>query len=52
MNSASRGNVSVDFYDAYPVGLSDINFDSTDTDINYINATATFRYLQHTITKL
>ena len=52
MNSASRGNVSVDFYDAYPVGLSDMNFDSTDTDINYINATVTFRYLQHTITKL
>lgn len=52
MNSASKGNVSVDFYDAYPVGLSDMQFDSTDTDINYINATVTFRYLQHTITKL
>jgi len=52
MNSASRGNVSVDFYDAYPINLSDMNFDSSDTDINYINATVTFRYLQHTITKL
>lgn len=52
MNSAFRGNVSVDFYDAYPINLSDMQFDSTDTDMNYINATVTFRYLQHTITKL
>jgi hypothetical protein len=52
MNSAAKGNVSVDFYDAYPINLSQLSFDTTDTNITYIDATVTFRYLQHTITKL
>ncbi|NBW58683.1 hypothetical protein EBR43_13085, partial [bacterium] len=42
--SAMNPNYEVTFYDAYPINLSEINFDSTLTDVDYITCTTTFAY--------
>lgn len=38
--------ISVDFYDCFPINLSEINFDAAVTDVEYVSATATFRFLR------
>lgn len=40
------------FEDAFPVSLSDLNFDTTDTSVEYIEATATFYYTLYSISAL
>ena len=52
MNSAMVPNIEITFYDLFPVALSDINFTSTDTDVNYVVNTATFKYKIWDIKKL
>lgn len=41
---------NVMFKDMFPVSLSDLEFDSTDTDIQYFSASVTFKYSVYTIT--
>lgn len=52
LNSAYRGNIRVDFTNLFPVSLSQLEFGSTDTDIQYIRATATFNFDRFYYTKL
>ena len=40
----------VKFKDMFPTSLSDIEFDATDTDIQYFTSTATFKYGTYDIT--
>ena len=42
-------NYNVVFKDMFPTSLSDMEFDSTDTDIQYFSATVTFKYSIYTI---
>lgn len=42
LSGAKNPNIQINFYDCFPVDLSEIQFESTDADINYITATATF----------
>ena len=49
MNSSMRPNIKVTFYDAFPISLGDLDFNTTDTDVNYIQCTAEFEYLKYTI---
>ena len=51
-NSQFNEVARVDFKDVFPVSLSTINFDATDTDIQYISAEATFKYSIYNITVL
>ena len=44
LNSAMRGVVNVLFKDAFPVQLSSIDFDATLSEVQYAQATVTFRY--------
>jgi hypothetical protein len=37
-------NIEVTFQDAFPISLGELNFTTTDTDVNYITCTATFKY--------
>jgi len=46
MNSAMRGNLSATFYDLFPIDISDLQFTTMDTDVNYIECTVDFRYLR------
>lgn len=52
LNSGMRGNISIDFYDAFPVIISDLDFNTTDTDVNYIECSVDFRYLRYEINRL
>jgi hypothetical protein len=45
-------NLRVDFKDLFPVSLSDIIFDSTNTDVNFVTAQVTFKYTVFNIVKL
>lgn len=49
MNSAMKPNIKVTFYDAFPIALGDLQFLTTDTDVNYIQCTVDFEYLRYTI---
>lgn len=49
MNSSMRSNIKVLFHDAFPTSLGDLEFNTTDTDVSYIECTATFRYLRYEI---
>lgn len=44
MDSAKRPNISIRFTDCIPVSLSPINLDSTIEGVQYLDATATFRF--------
>lgn len=45
-------NYEVTFIDAHPIDLSGVQFNTTDTDVNYLEATASFRYTYYTINKI
>ena len=44
-------NYDATFTDAYPVDLSDITFNTTDEDVKYIEASATFKYTYYNISQ-
>ena len=48
-NSMFNEVARVDFQDMFPVGLSTIEFDATDSDIQYVTAEATFKYAIYNI---
>ena len=43
LNSASKPNLSITLQDCFPTSLTDVVFDTRNTDIDYVEATATFR---------
>ena len=52
LTSAQNSNFKVVFKDLWPYQLSDLQFDATDTDIEYLTAEATFKYTIYNITDL
>jgi hypothetical protein len=44
LNSNWRTNNIVEFFDLFPVSLSTLEFDSTNTNVEYMVASATFKY--------
>lgn len=40
------------FQDAFPIGISDLVFDTTDESVNYLDATVQFRYTLYKISAL
>ncbi len=44
LNSNMNPNLEVTFKDLYPVSLGDVQFDLSQTDVEYITATADFRF--------
>jgi len=51
-DSAKNPNYAVTFRDAFPISLSDLKFETTDTDVNYITASASFRYMLYDVQKI
>lgn len=45
-------NLEVRFEDLYPVSINNIEFTSMDSDVNYLSATATFKYKIFHLVKL
>lgn len=52
LNSNNNPKVRVTFQNMFPLSLSPLNFDTTQTDIEYLEAEATFRYLQFKVEPL
>jgi len=52
LSSTKMANYDVVYKDAFPVSLSSITFKSTDTDVSYLEATATFKYTIYDIVKI
>lgn len=50
LNSNYNPNCSVNFNRIFPVDLSTIEFDATISDIQYVTAQASFKYLYYTLT--
>ena len=50
LNSNFQDVAIVKFNDLFPVGLTSLEFDATETDINYFTASASFRYTVYNIT--
>jgi hypothetical protein len=48
-NSAMRPNIRVKFIDAFPISIGDLQFNTTDTDVNYMQCTVDFEYLRYTV---
>ena len=44
LNSNMNPNKQVTFKDLYPVSLSDVTFDVTQTDVEYVTCTCDFRF--------
>ena len=49
LNSNYRDTALVKFKDLFPVSLSSLEFESSDTDINYFTADVTFKYTVYNI---
>lgn len=52
LNSAQSPNIEVQFEDLFPISISDVNFTSADTNVNYVTATVEFKYTLFKIVKL
>ena len=49
LSSKHNPNVKITFQDMFPISLSELAFDATMTDVEYLKATVTFRYRLYTI---
>ena len=52
LNSAMRPTIKISFSDIIPVSLSGFTFDSSQTDVAYLTASATFKYFDYTYERL
>tara|TARA_R110000868_G_scaffold9000_10_gene45640 strand:+ start:221 stop:733 length:513 start_codon:yes stop_codon:yes gene_type:complete len=52
LNSAMNPNVEIRFADLFPTSISELNFATTDLDINFIECIATFKYTKFEVVKL
>ncbi len=52
LSSSNTPNFKVKFLDMFPVSLSDLDFDATDSDVDYLTANVTFKYTIYNITDL
>jgi hypothetical protein len=52
LSSHQNANIKVSFQDMFPISLSELTFDSTLADVEYLRATVTFRYRLYKVEKL
>lgn len=52
LNAVKKPNYEITFKDAFPTFLSAIDFDATSDDVQYVTASATFRYTLFDIKKI
>jgi hypothetical protein len=44
LTSSNNSNFKVKFFDVFPYSITDLQFDATDSDIDYLTAEVTFKY--------
>jgi len=52
LSSHQNANIKISFQDMFPISLSELTFDSTLSDVEYLRATVTFRYRLYKVEKL
>lgn len=52
LTSAKNPNYRINYKDAFPIALGGLQFSTTSTDVNYLEVSATFRYLSYSIEKI
>ena len=52
LTSSKMANYEITFADAFPISLSQLRFDTTDESVNYITASAQFKYTYYNIGKI
>lgn len=52
LSSTKMPNYEITFIDAFPIDLSQIVFNTTDSDVNYVEASSTFKYTNYIITNI
>ena len=52
LTSHQNINLQINFKNMFPISLTELNFDASLTDIEYLEATVTFRYSTYEIEKL
>ena len=52
LSSTKAANYEVVYTDAHPVELSGLSFNTVDEDVNYMEATAVFKYTLYNIDKI
>jgi hypothetical protein len=52
LSSTKSANYEIVYVDGYPVSLSGLEFNTIDSDVNYITATASFKYTYYNIIKI
>jgi hypothetical protein len=52
LSSTKMPNYDITFVDAFPVDLTQVVFNTTDNNVNYIEASSTFKYSYYTITNI
>jgi hypothetical protein len=52
MDGLKNPNYEIIFANAFPIELGQISFESTDTDVNFVTTTASFKYSYFTIEKV
>jgi len=52
LTSTKMANYEITFADAFPISLSQLKFDTTDESVNYITASAQFKYTYYNIGKI
>ena len=51
LNSNMNANFEITFQDLFPTSITELMFDSTQADIDYLTASATFRYVKYQFKK-
>ncbi len=49
LTSNFNGNFYVNFEELFPIALTGVNFDATPSDIDYVTATAVFKYTRYNV---
>lgn len=52
LSSTKMANYEIVFMDAFPVSLTSVGFNTVDSDVNYVEASATFRYTLYNINNI
>ncbi len=52
LSSKHNPNLKITFQDMFPISLSELSFDATQTDVEYLKATVVFRYRLYTIARI
>ena len=52
LSSTKMANFEITYVDCFPVAISDLIFNTVDENVNYITASATFKYTYYSITNI